>query len=259
LNNVKWIKLSTRLFDDEKIQLIENMPEGDAVLVIWIKLLVLAANANGDGTIRLSETIPFTDEMLATIFRKPLATVRLALTTFTGFGMIEIAEDKTIEIVRWGAYQEAIDLARIREQGRKRTQKCREKKTLPSSSKEEEEGEGEGESNITVALHSDRHHRGAKVLLLDSEYGSLCSRYTQEVADQYIEKINDYCVSHGKHYANYNQTVHNWIKRDKEQGQFREPAKKHNQVKPTICPECGGELAGKLCINRDCPSHEWNQ
>ena len=104
-----------------------------------------------------------------------------------------------------------------------------------------------------------RHRRGAKVLLSDSEYGSLCSRYTQEVADRYIEKINDYCVGSGKHYADYNQTVHTWIKRDKERGLFREPAKKRNDTKPATCPACGGPLAAKLCINRDCKCHEWNQ
>jgi len=104
-----------------------------------------------------------------------------------------------------------------------------------------------------------RHYRGAKVLLSDSEYGSLCTRYTQEVADQYIEKINDYCVGHGKHYADYNQTVHTWIKRDKEKGLFREPVTKHNQTKDPTCPVCGGPLAAKLCINRDCKCHEWNK
>ncbi len=40
--DVKWIKLTTFMFDDEKIKLIESMPDADAVLVIWIKLLIQA-------------------------------------------------------------------------------------------------------------------------------------------------------------------------------------------------------------------------
>ena len=42
MNGVQWIKITTDIFDDEKIQLIESMPEGDTLIVIWFKILVLA-------------------------------------------------------------------------------------------------------------------------------------------------------------------------------------------------------------------------
>lgn len=38
---ISWIKLTTNVFDDEKIKLIDTMPDHDAILVIWIKLLTL--------------------------------------------------------------------------------------------------------------------------------------------------------------------------------------------------------------------------
>jgi len=149
MNSVKWIKLSTRIFDDEKIKIIEGMPEGDAILVVWIKLLVLAANSNGDGTIRLNEQIPYTDELLATVFRRSVMTVRLALETFANFGMIAIHEDQTIEIARWGAYQEVASLEKIRQQTRARVSKHRQNKALPSPKEEEEDIEEEEEGNVT--------------------------------------------------------------------------------------------------------------
>lgn len=31
MNGVQWIKITTDIFDDEKIQLIESMPEGDTL------------------------------------------------------------------------------------------------------------------------------------------------------------------------------------------------------------------------------------
>ncbi|MBU5585311.1 phage replisome organizer N-terminal domain-containing protein, partial [Enterococcus sp. S181_ASV_20] len=37
---ISWIKLKTTMFDDEKIRLIQAVPEADAILVIWIRLLV---------------------------------------------------------------------------------------------------------------------------------------------------------------------------------------------------------------------------
>ena len=70
--SVKWIKITTDIFSDEKILLIESMPEADTIIVIWFKLLVLAGSTNNYGMLTINDTIPYTDEMLATIFRRPL-------------------------------------------------------------------------------------------------------------------------------------------------------------------------------------------
>src|SRR5690625_5422705 len=93
MGNVKWIKLSVAMFEDEKIRLIEQMPDADTILVIWVKLLSQAGKTNSSGYIFLSDNIPYTDEMLATIFNRPVSTVRLALNTFVQFGMISIDDD----------------------------------------------------------------------------------------------------------------------------------------------------------------------
>ena len=89
---VKWIKLSTDLFNNRKIRQIESMPNGDAIIVIWLKLLILAGETNAGGMIWFSKTIPYTEQMLATAFNRPLPTVQLALRTFEQFGMLEIVD-----------------------------------------------------------------------------------------------------------------------------------------------------------------------
>ncbi|MCQ6266344.1 phage replisome organizer N-terminal domain-containing protein [Fictibacillus sp. WQ 8-8] len=127
---VKWIKLSTQMFEDEKIRLIESMPESDMLLIIWIKLLSQAGKTNANGYIYLHENIPYTDEMLATIFNRPLNIVRLALKTFEDFGMIEISDDHYIAISNWEKHQNVEGLDKIRQQTRDRVAKYREKKRL---------------------------------------------------------------------------------------------------------------------------------
>lgn len=102
--DVKWIKIVTDIFDDDKILLIESMPEADAIIVIWFKLLCLAGKQNNSGVFLLNGRIAYTDEMFATIFRRPINTVRLALKTFEQFGMIEIVNN-TITIPNWGKHQ----------------------------------------------------------------------------------------------------------------------------------------------------------
>ena len=44
-SDVKWIKITTDIFDDEKVLMIESMPSSDSIIVIWFKLLVLAGTA----------------------------------------------------------------------------------------------------------------------------------------------------------------------------------------------------------------------
>lgn len=127
---VKWIKLSTNMFQDEKIKLIEALPEADTILIIWVKLLAQAGKTNASGYIYLNENIPFTDEMLATIFNRPLNTVRLALKTFAQFEMIEISDNEMINILNWEKHQNVDGLEKIREQNRVRKQRERELKRL---------------------------------------------------------------------------------------------------------------------------------
>lgn len=128
--DVKWIKLSTNMFEDEKIRLIEQMPDADTILVIWVKLLSQAGKTNASGYIYLNENIPYTDEMLATIFNRPLGTIRLALETFKSFGMIEIDEYSFLSIANWEKHQNIEGLEKIRQQTRERVAKHRESKKL---------------------------------------------------------------------------------------------------------------------------------
>lgn len=112
--DVKWIKIVTDIFDDEKILLIESMPESDGIIVIWFKLLCLAGKQNNNGILMLNDKLPYTDEMLAHIFRRPLNTVRLALNIFEQYGMVEII-DNTITIPNWGKHQQQDKLEKRRE------------------------------------------------------------------------------------------------------------------------------------------------
>lgn len=122
---VKWIKIVTDIFDDEKILLIESMPDRDAVIVIWFKLLCLAGKQNNGGVFMLNDKIPYTDEMLSTIFRRPINTVRLAIDTFQHFGMIEIVND-CITIPNWNRHQSLDALEKKREYQRQLMKKRRE-------------------------------------------------------------------------------------------------------------------------------------
>lgn len=123
---LKWIKITTDIFDDEKISLIEQMPEGDTIIVIWFKLLALAGKKNDSGLIYISKDIPYTEDTLPVILRRKKQIVTLALQILEKLKMIEIIDD-IITILNWEKYQNTDKIDKIREQNRVRQQKYRDK------------------------------------------------------------------------------------------------------------------------------------
>nr|DAY06202.1 MAG TPA: replisome organizer protein [Caudoviricetes sp.] len=126
MSEIKWIKITTDIFDDEKICLIDALPDHDAILVIWFKILALAGKHNRNGLLMMSDKVHYTDEMLATIFRRPLNTVRMALGIFEQFGMVEII-DGIIALPNWEKHQNIDGMEKIKTQTRNRVAKYREK------------------------------------------------------------------------------------------------------------------------------------
>ena len=126
MSEIKWIKITTDIFDDEKICLIDALPDHDAILVIWFKIIVLAGKLNKNGVLAISPNLVYTDEMLATRFQRPLNTVRMALGIFERFGMIEVVEG-VITLPNWEKHQNIDGMEKIKEQTRKRVARHREK------------------------------------------------------------------------------------------------------------------------------------
>ena len=138
---IKWIKITTDIFDDEKIRLIDSLPEHDAILVIWFKILTLAGRQGGNGLLMMNNRVHYTEEMLATLFNRPLNTIRLALQTFEQFGMIEIT-DGVISLPNWEKHQNVSGMEKIKEQTRQRVARHRENQKKLAS--------GNVTSNVTV-------------------------------------------------------------------------------------------------------------
>lgn len=146
---IKWIKITTNMFEDEKIDFIESLPDGDAIIVIWIKLLAMAGKCNAEGFIFLTEKIPYTEDMLAHKFKKPLPTIKLALETFAKLEMIHLDDEGFLCITNWSKHQNVHGMDKIREQGRQRVAKYREAKRIEKTSVEECNGNGNAGCNVT--------------------------------------------------------------------------------------------------------------
>ena len=125
-SDVKWIKMATGLPDNRKIKQLRKLPDGDTIALMWIFLMCLAGDVNENGMIYFTPEIPYTDEMLSEEFKIDINTIRLGLTTFQKFGMIEII-DNVICLPSWEKWQSTDKLSEIREYNRLAKQKSRAK------------------------------------------------------------------------------------------------------------------------------------
>lgn len=182
MGTVKWIKIVTDIFDDEKMLLIESLPGADSIIVIWFKLLCLAGKNNNSGVFLLNDRIPYTDEMLATIFRKEVNTVRFALKTFNDFGMIELI-DNVITIPNWSKHQtlDAYEKRKERDRLYQREKRAKQKLLITSAEASTDnssdvaplEKEREEEKDIDIDNISKDILSSNKLLLVIEEWNKL--------------------------------------------------------------------------------------
>jgi predicted phage replisome organizer len=197
--DVKWIKLTVSMFDDEKIKIIESMPDKDAILIIWIKLLVLAGKTNASGYLYLSQNIPYTDEMLSTLFNRPLSTVRMALEVFQKFKMIDV-ENGYISISNWEKHQNIEGMEKIREQTRQRVANYREKQkqicnvTVTQSNATEEERRKKNKKEEKESDIADKPHAHKFVIPKLEEIQGYCKERNNDVN---AERFFDFYQSKG--------------------------------------------------------------
>ena len=224
---IKWIKMSTDLFNNRKIKQIERMQDGDAIIVIWLKLLVLAAEINDGGDVYFLKSVPFSEESLAVEFGRSVEIIALALRTFEAYGMIEI-KDHAITIINWERYQNIEGMEKAKEQNRKRQQAWRdrqkEKKVAEESTvtlhnaldknrldiKEKDIPKG-----ISKKKSSQKHKYGRydNVLLSDEELQKLKAEFPSDWEER-IERVSEYVASKGKPYKDYLATIRSWARRD---------------------------------------------
>ena len=223
-SDIKWIKIVTDIFDDEKVLLIESMPEHDAVIVIWFKLLCLAGKNNNKGVFILNERIAYTDEMLATIFRRPINTIRLALKIFEQYGMIELING-VITIPNWGKHQTLDQIESRREYQREyMASKRKEQKTLALCEPNSKPNSKVKGSPIEVDKKEKKDKKNSYSEFVDLttvEYNRLTEEFGQPAVIRMIEILNNYKGSKGKKYASDNLAIRSWVinRYQDEQGQ----------------------------------------
>lgn len=149
--DVKWIKIITDIFDDEKMFAIETQQDGYLIELIWFKLLCLAGKCNNHGFLMISEKIAYTDEMLSKIFRVDIGNVQRALMLFQQLDMVELV-DNAYMISNWDKHQNVKaleDMRKAHAESQKKYRDKQRKKALEKKSDITGDVTGDSRSDIT--------------------------------------------------------------------------------------------------------------
>jgi len=148
MSGVKWIKIQTDMFDNPKIKYIRSMPDGDRMLLVWVAILTMAGRCNSKGMLILADTIPYTEEMIASEFDFELNTVRVAIQLFCQLNMLTSSDNGLLAIPGWDEYQSADKLEDMKrkDRERKREKRAEQKKLSVSESSEEKPSKGKSDT-----------------------------------------------------------------------------------------------------------------
>lgn len=180
---VKWIRLNTDMFDNAKIKFLRRLPEGDKIVLFWVMLLTKAGKCNSNGYIFLTESIPYTPDMLSAEFDIDVSIVELALSSLNRLNMISL-EEHTLFINGWEEHQNAEGLDKIREQTRKRVAKYREKQksiygnatcnvTVMQGNGTDKEKDRDRDIDIDIDMHRELDNNIPKDILATENFVSI--------------------------------------------------------------------------------------
>ena len=105
-NKYFWLKLKKDFFKRHDIRIIEAMPNGKDYILFYLKLL--CESVDHEGNLRFSDTIPYNEEMLATITNTNIDVVRSAIQVFSKLEMMELLNDGTFymnEVTKMMGYE----------------------------------------------------------------------------------------------------------------------------------------------------------
>ena len=194
MNGVKWISITTDIFNDEKMCAIESLPDGMSIEIVWFKILCLAGTCNENGFLMITRDIPYTDEMLAKNFRMDIGIIKRALEIFQKMGMIEIVDDIYM-VSNWMKYQNNAELQHIKETNRLRQQRYRERQKEQLLL----------ENNVTRNVTNEENNVTNNVT--NNDFCSICNMSYVDVYKEIINYLNLKAKSNYRHTTKKNQTL----------------------------------------------------
>lgn len=198
---VKWIKVVTDIFEDEKLLVIDVMPKADSLMIIWFKLLCLAGKQNNGGVFKVGN-MPYTADMFAAVFRRPVKTIKEALAMFEQFGMIETVNG-VITIPNWDKHQSLDVYEKKKARDRLYQQERRNRQEIIAKKSSDNRLTTDDKSSDVVVSEEDKEERIRNYSILERvDNKSILKAPTLEEVKDYVKEIGS-CIDPERFFNHY--------------------------------------------------------
>ena len=234
MGDVKWIKLTTDMFDNRKIKHLRRLPDGNNIVLLWVMLLTMAGRCNAGGMIYLTEDIPYTTKMLADELGFEENTVVLGIEALDQLNMV-VSNNGFYTIAGWEEYQSTDKLAEMREKNRERQKRWYDKQkelpnvrtnvsmTLPNAIEEDKEKDKEKEflsfnqrgENRQLNRMSGALGKGV-VFMSEEQENDLLDKLSIDEFDYYVDVVAN-CELSGKSFKkkSHYQAILDMVEKDR--------------------------------------------
>ena len=226
-----WLKLKKDFFKRHDIRIIEDMPNGKDYCLFYLKLL--CESIDHEGKLRFSETIPYNEDMLATITNTNVDIVRSAITIFSQLNLIEVFDDGTyymneVEKMIGSAVDNdnANRQRRFRERQKQQMLCDRYESVTKNNESKSIEKEIEIELEIEKETEKEKKKNNKKekekepkisfgeyqnVKLTQAEYDRLANDLSVEVRNACIDFLDAYIEEKGYKSKSHNLAIRRWV------------------------------------------------
>lgn len=260
-----WLKLKEDFFDDKVIKYLRKLPDGNALVIIYLKMQLKSLKT--EGFLQYDKLLPTYEEELALVLDEDINTVRFAITALIKLGVVERWEDdmlymasmqqligsetavaervrrhralknKKTELLQCNAEllpsntavtngNTEIERREKRENIEKEIEKREKKKTLDSS----ESPSSSSSSKKTKKVVKHKYGEYDNVLLSDEELDKLKRDFPTDYQDR-IDRLSEYVASTGKTYKNYLATIRAWARKEKQEQTYKQPQQQEEEPK----------------------------
>lgn len=238
-----WLKLKMSFWDEPSVLFLRNLPSGDTLVIIYLKLLCMSLQNNG--IIYFEGSYGTVEDEIALSLREEKMMVQMALSAMKQVNLVVMGmDDLEMQFTRIGEMvgidSESASAKRVREH---RARKALEQQQMLGVTMKQDgnaivttgntEIEKDKEKEIEIEKESETEGLGLyrNVFLTPEEFQNLKDLYPTD----YMQKINNlsvYMVSAKKNYQSHYMTICRWAREDSK----REKTKS-NTSKPRLVSE----------------------
>lgn len=199
--NIKYfyLKLKDNFFDNEEMKLLESQKNGTEYQNLYLKLCLLAVK--NKGKLIYKDLLPYDLNMLSTILRMNIDTVKTGIELLNKLRLIDILDNGTmymtdIQSLIGHSSTEAERKKEYRKRIKQDKTRTKQGQCLP-----------ELELDIKLELNLDIDN----IKITRRQYDILLEKYTKENVIKILNKLSSYKLAHGKNYKSDYGAINQWV------------------------------------------------